>query len=234
MPSPPRIEPRAVLSRSPLLRGLDAQWIDVLAADAVIVRFDKGQFIFRQGAECPGLYCVHSGLVRVLQTSPGGKEMVLHFAEPGRTFGEVALLGNFPLPADAQAVEDTVCALVPERSFRAALQRHHELALGLLSGMAIWVRHVIELVEDLVLRDAAGRVARHLLDASAGEGRSFQLPMLKRDLAAHLNLTQETLSRTLRRLAARGLIDQPSPNELRVLDAEGLAKAVQGVLTEED
>jgi hypothetical protein len=43
----------------------------------------------------------------------------------------------------------------------------------MLVGLTHWVRHLVNLMEDLVLRDAAGRIARLLLDAKpVGKGLS--------------------------------------------------------------
>ena len=87
-------------------------------------------------------------------------------------------------------------------------------ALGMMSGLTLWVRHLVGLMEDVVLRDAAGRLARYLLDSQVGDDGLVELPTLKRHLASHLNLTSETFSRTLRRLIDAGLFDQPPPRGL--------------------
>lgn len=219
-----------ILRKCGLLSGLSDEWLKLLATEAVVRRFEKGRRIFRQGDECPGVYCVGQGLVRVFKVSPGGKDHVLHFAEPGKTFAEVAALGGFAMPAHAEALEDTVCALLPIHRFQALLKRHHELCLQLLSGMSIWVRHLIGLMEDLVLRDASGRVARHILEADTSGGQQpFALRMLKKDLASHLNLTSETLSRTLRRLAESGLVELGEGQQIRILDVAGLGDVAHGL-----
>ena len=54
---------------------------DRLVAIAKLCEFRKGEIIFWQGQECPGMYVVGSGLVRVFKTAPNGKEHVL---APGR------------------------------------------------------------------------------------------------------------------------------------------------------
>ena len=54
-----------------------------LVAMARLVKFDKGQLIFRDGDACPGAYVVSEGMVRVFKTSPSGKEHVLHIVGPG-------------------------------------------------------------------------------------------------------------------------------------------------------
>ena len=192
-------------------------------------QYPKGTIIFREGQECPGVFVVGTGVVRIFKTAPSGKEHVLHLVDPGLTFAEVAAIGGFPCPAFAEATQDTTCVLLPTTPFMQALRADHELCLQLMSSMAFWVRHLVGLMEDIVLRDAAGRLARHLLEAGGAEGSTFTLPSLKKDLASHLNLTSETFSRTLRRLADAGLIEQPSPGTLRILRRADLDELAHGL-----
>ena len=39
------------------------------------------------------------------------------------------------------------------------LEEDHALCMEMLMGLTIWVRQLVETVEDMVLRDAAGRLA---------------------------------------------------------------------------
>lgn len=216
---------RSIVEKTLLLRGLSQLWRDRLAQLSRLDRFAAGQTIFREGDEVRGLYCVGTGLVRVFKDGPTGKQLVLHFAHPGHTFGEVAVFGNFPAPANAEAAEDTLCAVIPTESLRGLLEAHHDLCLELLSATSHWVRSLVGLLEDIVLRDAAARLARYLLtlDQNA-ESQAFTLPVLKKDLAAHLNLTQETLSRTLRKLADAELIVSTSDGSIRIRNADELRR----------
>ncbi|MCY2952444.1 MAG: Crp/Fnr family transcriptional regulator [Planctomycetota bacterium] len=193
-----------------------------------IRRFQRGQIIFRQDDPCPGVFIVGSGLVRVYRISPAGREHVLHLVSPGATFAEVATIGSFDCPAFAEALEDTVCLLLPADRFSRALREDHQLCLQLMASMAGWVKHLLGLVEDITLRDAIGRVARYLLAAANGRNGRVQLPSLKKHLASHLNLTSETLSRTLRRLMDMELIEATDEQGLVVKDHEQLAVIAQG------
>jgi CRP-like cAMP-binding protein len=218
-----------ILRHCDLFRRLSESALDKLAGISISRRYPKGQVIFRQDDPCPGIFVVGDGAVRVSRSGPGGKEHVLHLAYPGMTFAEVAALGGFACPATAQAAEDTVCALILQDRFLRLLEADHEICLQLKS-FAGWVRHLVGLLEDIVLRDATGRVARHLLQVGSGiEGIAFELPMLKKDLASHLNLTSETLSRTLRRLADAGLIDMLDQQRLRIVNRTGLQDVAAGL-----
>jgi len=199
-----------------------------LATIARIGKFAKGERIFSEGEECPGVYIVGAGLVRVFKTAASGKEHVLHMVGPGGTFAEVAAIGGFRSPAHAEAIAPTTCVLLPADRFRKALGEDHELCLGMLTGLSHWVRHLVGLMEDVVLRDAAGRVARFLLEAKQMEDRAVALPGLKRHVASHLNLTSETLSRVFRRLVELELIAETENNRLRVLQPDKLELVAEG------
>jgi CRP/FNR family transcriptional regulator len=216
------LPPKQVLSRCEFLRGLSPKWIGVLAENAVEHSYLRGERIFTQGQECPGMFIVGRGLVRVYKVGSTGKEHVLHLAAPGQTFAEIAVIGGFECPANAEAAEDCEVVCLPREFLQGLLQREHELCLQLLSSMALWVRQLIGLLEDIVLRDATARVASHLLHAAEGKD-VFVLKMLKKDLASHLNLTSETFSRSLRRLTESGAIELTDGSKVTLLSRETLA-----------
>jgi len=223
-----------MIRKCDLFSTLPEEWIERLGSEAIIRRYKKGVRILRQGDECPGLFVIGAGLIRIFKVAPNGKEHVLHFAEPGATFAEIAVMGNWASPAHAEAVENAVCALLPAGPFRKLLQNHHDFCLHLLGGMTFWVRRLVGHLEDIVLRDAVGRVAHHVLEADSSDGREeFILPMMKKDLASHLNLKSETLSRTLRRLAESELIEMGPSHRIRILDPGALRDVAEGLLPTE-
>lgn len=218
-----------ILNGCHFFQGVTGRSRQKLEQIAVTKAFAKDQTIFRQGDPCHGVYIVGSGLVRVYRLSASGKEHVLHMVPAGGTFAEVAAIGHFDFPACAQALEESVCCLLPAEPFRHALRDDHDLCLGLLMSMAGWVKHMVGLVEDITLRDAVGRVARYLVDTADADTGRVELPTFKRHLASHLNLTSETLSRTLRRLVDEELI-LSDENGIIVLDREILRGLSDGLV----
>lgn len=198
-----------------------------LAGLARLHEFAAGETLFRQGDPCPGVFIVGSGLVRVFKLAPSGKEQVLHLAGPGATFAEAAVIGGFDCPAFAQAVEPGTVAVIPTADFQAFLKSDHQGCIDLLASLAGWLHQVVDLIEDLTLRDAAGRLARHLIQHAGSDGQVL-LPSMRKHLAAQLNLTPETLSRTLRRLDGDGCI-RTERDAILVLDQQRLSAVAEGL-----
>ena len=148
----------------------------------------------------------------------------MHLVGPGNTFAEVAAIGGFDCPANAEAIAPTSCVLLPQAPLKRLLEQDHPLCLQLLTGLTLWVRHLVSLMEDVVLRDATGRMVRFLLDSEPGDDGTIELPTLKRHLASHLNLTSETFSRVLGRLIETGLVVELDGNRLQLLDRQRLQK----------
>lgn len=217
----------AILGRSSLFSQVNPESQHRLVRMAVRREYARGESIFQEGEHAAAVFIVASGLVRVYKLAPSGKEHVLHLAGPGATFAEVAVLGEFPYPANAEAVEPATCVLLPAGPFLQALREDHRLCLQILSGMAVWVKSLVGLLEGVVLRDAVGRVATYLLQAHAEQGSVIALPALKKHIASHLNLTSETLSRTLRQLREERLISE-TEDGLVIEDLRGLQGISEG------
>jgi CRP/FNR family transcriptional regulator, dissimilatory nitrate respiration regulator len=203
-----------------------------LATIARLCQYRKGQVIFRENDPCPGVLVVGQGLVRVFKSGAAGKEHVLHIVRPGDSFAEVAALGSFPVPASAEALKKTVCVLLPQDRFQQALADDHELCLGMMTGITLWARRLVTLLEDIALRDAAGRLARYILELAGSKSAPddiIKLPGLKRHVASHLNLTSETFSRTLHRLIDAGLIAEQDAGRLRLLNPKKLRQVAEGM-----
>jgi CRP/FNR family transcriptional regulator len=224
------LDPVSVLQETRLFSKVGTDSLKKLSQLAITRKYPKGRRIFGQGEPTPGVFIVARGFVRLYKIAPNGKEHVLHLAGPGDTFAEAAVLGDFPCPAFAEAVEKSECILLPTQPFLAALREDPDLCLQLSAGMAMWVRHLVGLLEGIVLQDAAGRVARYLLKAmQEDDGPEVRWPSRKKHIASHLNITSETLSRTLRQLRESGFIEEGEAGRLVVLDPEGLLEVAEGL-----
>jgi len=110
-----------------------------------------------------------------------------------------------PYPANAETITRCRLLALDAQGLGALIAEDHLLCRQLMLGLAMWVRHTVGLLEDVVLRDAMGRLANHLLGLP-DEGGCATLAASNVHIAKHLDVTPETLSRSLRRLQDDGVI----------------------------
>jgi CRP/FNR family transcriptional regulator len=90
------------------------------------------------------------------------------------------------------------------------------------------------LIEELSLKEVSSRIAKYLVDLSLKlfkEGKNpneFELDLSKTQLALKLGTISETLSRTLAKMKAKGIIDVKK-NRIIILNREALEELASGL-----
>jgi len=230
-PDPSRETLLAALRRTSSFRLLGDEQLASLAAISRVRRYVATEPIFTAGEPARFLPVVVTGRVRLYRATPDGRERVLHHIGAGRSFAEAALLtmGAFPASASAMVTPTDVLLIGGER-FLELFRGDPELAASMVGALSIRLHELADRIEELSIPGVDGRLARRLLELPArasGEHSVVELPVAKKDLAAQLATTPETLSRLLRRFQERGWIESRR-SEVVILDAEALLELAAG------
>src|SRR5690606_3457360 len=86
-------DPRgACIHRVPVFQNLTQDETQLLSTVIQSNRYEKGQFVFREGDKSNCLFVLHKGLIKITIVSDLGKEHIVLFLWPGDFFGQSALL----------------------------------------------------------------------------------------------------------------------------------------------
>lgn len=213
------------LQMSTIFAGLSEGDIEAIAGICVLRRLDKGEVLFHEGATYQGFYIVRTGVLKIYRSNPAGKEQVLRMVGPGDSFAEAPMGDKRAFPASVQAEKPSEVVLVPVDGFRDHMIRDPHLALRILTSMSGQLRHLVNLVDDLTLKNVEARFSLYLVRLSGkmtpGRGQKVEIPVTWQVLASHLGCTSESLSRLLRFLRNRGTIDVKS-HTVTILEPEDL------------
>ena len=192
------------------LRGLDHATLAVLAKSAVWKVFAPDAVVFWEGDTETNLYYLQYGSLKVLKTSPEGREQVLRFLDAGEIFNEIGVFAKRANPATAIALEDVLLA-------------HPRTALQIMESMADRFINLIALTADLSLRTVEARFAKLLLEQAEGNVIERRRWTTQTEMAAHLGTVPDVLSRVIRELTKAGLIEMDK-HHIRILDRAGLTE----------
>ena len=196
---------RLAAERLPLLAGLSREQVDPLLQFASIHRYPRGTALFDEGEYADKLHILLSGTVEVFSTCRG-REWGLFLMNSGDVVMPVPVLYSEPYINSARTVSSCRLLLLDAERVRAQAIASAEFAIRLGRSIAGQLRMTMRQVLELKCRNAAQRLGSFLLKLSDKEGNAAELPMPKRNLAARIGMTPETLSRTLQVLADNGLV----------------------------
>lgn len=187
---------RLLLRRNQLLQGMTAAQWGELEPLLAVADYRKGDHLVHQGDEEMEQFFILDGMLKRVVSNPEGHEMILRFAgdtEMDTSYAAWRL--RTPVPYSIVAVTKVRTAELPMPQWVDFIDRHAELKARFEYEVMKLMSEVMTHTITLHLLDAPGRLSRFRRKHPELAGR---IP--KKELAAYLNLTPETLSRLKRKL----------------------------------
>jgi CRP-like cAMP-binding protein len=187
---------RLQLRQNPVLGDLtDAAW-GQLESLLEVVDYRKGELLVRQGDSEMEQFFVLEGMLKRVVSNPEGHEMILRFAaEADMDTSYAAWRMKTPIPYSIVAVTKVRAAKIAMPQWVEFLEQHASVKSAFEYEVMKLMSEVMAHTITLHLLDAPGRLQRFARKHPELSGR---IP--KKELAAYLNLTPETLSRLRQRL----------------------------------
>src|SRR5215813_6519183 len=193
---PQRNSIRLQLRQNSLLRGLNnGQWGE-LEPLLTVADYRKGDPLVRQGDEEMEQFFILEGMLKRVVSNPQGREMILRFAAEGEMDTSYAAWRlRTPVPYSIVAVTKARTAELPMQVWAEFLDHNPALKARFEYEVMKLMSEVMAHTITLHLLDAPGRLLRF---HRKHPDLAARIP--KKELAAYLNLTPETLSRLKQKL----------------------------------
>lgn len=201
-----------LLAQAPMFRRLDAEDRKRIAAVSTLRDYERGAEVFAEGDPGSAFYFVTSGRVKVVKSTPAGKELILEIFGPGDPLGAVVAYEGKPFPATARALEPTRCVVTPREPFFRLLAEHPSLVRGLLSGLTLRLIELTNRLANLSGARVEERVARLFLQKLEELGRPergghyLPLALTRQEIADLAGTTIETAIRIMSRWGKEGIV----------------------------
>jgi len=176
---------------------------------ARLLNLRKEQVLFHEGDSATDYYQVDEGSVKMFIVSPDGQEFIQGIFASGESFGEPALIGKFPYPGSAKAIEACKVWRLPGDYFLEMLKENFDLHLKMTQVLCQRLRYKSMVLSEISSHDPDHRIFTLLKYYKAknmkpGENNPVRIPYTRQQIADMSGLRVETVIRTVKKMEKEG------------------------------
>lgn len=190
------------------------------------ITYKKGEVIFHEGGHSFGIYCIHSGKIKLSISGEDGKEQIVRLAKQGDVLGYRAVISNERYGATAVTLEDSNLCFIPKEQFLQAIKTDNHLGFETMKFLSHQLGEAEQKLTHLAQKPVRERLAESLLflkdTYGYEEGTQYISVQLSReDIANLVGTATETAIRILSELNRDHIIDLKG-KKISILDEKEL------------
>jgi CRP/FNR family transcriptional regulator, anaerobic regulatory protein len=208
-----------LLQQYPSLAGLSTEEQDGLLANAIVMQIPGGTVVFDENQPCQGFPMLLSGSIRVIKSSPNGRELQLYRVTPGESciITSSCLLGHTRYTARGIAEQELEMVLLPVSSFQALLDEHESFRDYVFHLFSERLSDLMQLVSAVAFQKLDQRLAALLITKPSPLHTTHQA------LADEIGSAREIISRLLKGFSDQGWV-KIAREQIEVIDSTSLKR----------
>ena len=207
---------------------IDHQQTRLISADAQKVTYRSGEVVSMQGDRSERIGVIASGLVKLMLLAEHGSHHLLQLLKPGQIVGDPFRPEN---TFSWEAATRTEICWLKRPLIEKVIGEDPHVSAAYLQILANQLEEHCLWTAAMRGRNTVQRLAfwlSHQFPTSEKSGGLLlKLVLSRRDLAALLDMSVETLCRALHELANKGAIEIPKPDKLEIINVSLLNRLAQ-------
>ncbi len=186
--------------------------LEILSYEKSASFYKAGQIVFQEDGRAMGVYCLHSGKIKLYKVDTDGREQIIRFVTSGELFGYSSILGSRFNLITAEAIENSVICFIDRSFFSDLILKYPGINKTLISSLGSMLNDA----EDKIISLAHKQVRERLAEALLVLCRKFHpggckdnnvLQLSREDLANIVGSATETIIRLLSEFREEGLVE---------------------------
>ncbi|WP_200763965.1 Crp/Fnr family transcriptional regulator [Nitrosophilus alvini] len=201
-----------------LFESLSEEDLEELTDFIVLRNYNAKDIIYYESEVKKQLYYLKSGLVKVYKVDRFENEIFLYNIESDNMITKISSLNEDSINCfgNIECIEDSEVLIINYEKFRYFCIQKSDILLKLVEIFAKRNAMLECLISRELVYDGVAKVAFTLIN-----DLDIFNKLKKQEIAYRLNIQPETLSRILKKLSRRGLIETKG-NDIKIIDPEGL------------
>ena len=205
-----------------IFRDVDGEDLSALDELKVCKFYEKGDYLFQEGEDPNGIYCLRSGKIKVSKIGADGKEQITHLVHAGQTLGHRALFADEQYSGSAVALDKVHVCYIPKKSLEDIARHNPTIVWSVAKLLAIELREAESRMTHLAQDSVRSRVIealKSLVDTYGytRDGMTINAVIKRQEIADIAGSTRESITRILYTLQTENLVHL-SGKKISILD----------------
>jgi len=201
----------------PLFSKLSDENIKKLEAISYFKKYNANEIVFYEG-EKPGiLHVLVDGVLRLYKTNSKGQEIFIHQFTPNALVGELANFENMRFPASARFVTSGEILKIDFKKLEEDFFKNPEICMEIIKSLTKKVKILSQVIHHEMVLTSEAKIAKFLY-----EHPNIFKTVKNNQIASILNVSPETLSRTLTKLKKKSYISIDKEYNIEILDTQAI------------
>ncbi len=186
---------------------------DLFKQKGILKVYEKDRPVFYKDDSGNKVYLIETGIVKVVNYSEEGKELILAIFQEGDIFGEMSVFDKIGRSACAVPVKTSKIYELEGRYFIDFLKQKPDMLLHIIKIFSLRIRELNDFIEDTIFSNLSSRILNRLIKLSKVSGiqkgnyMEIRNDFTQGDLAGFIGCTRENLNKELKLLKDKGFID---------------------------
>lgn len=192
----------------------------------------KGEYIFEEGEHINGVYCIKSGVCKLVKLSANGKDQIVKLNTRGDLLGQRSTLSNEPTNLSAVAITDMEVCFIPEAEIIRAIGQNTNFTIDMFKMLGHSIKESDDLLVNMSQKSMRERLAATLimLEEEFGheEDGNLSLVLTREEFAGIVGTATESVIRLLSQFNKEKLI-KIEGRHIALTDTDKLRRISEGI-----
>ena len=205
-----------------LFNSLSEENIKKIDEISTMANLNANDILFYEGDKPKYLHIILEGIVKLYKTDAKGHQLFLYQFTPVSLIGELANFENFPFPATAEAVIASKILKVDYEKLSDNILKNPNFSMEIIKSISKKAKILQNVIHQEMILTTEAKIAKLLIE------HSELFSQLKNgQIAALINTTPETLSRTITKFKKSNYIFMDKEHQMKILDTDALKSLYQ-------
>jgi CRP/FNR family transcriptional regulator len=191
-----------------LFPSFSTELVKDVDANATIQSFKTGDVIMRTGQYIKNTVLVISGKIKIYREDENGGEFFMYYLQPGQAcaISMICATKNETSQIMAKVVEDVELIMIPLPLMDKWMMQHRSWYEFVIDTYRSRFEEVLEVIDSIAFRAMDERLEFYLKRHADACGCK-DLKLSHQEIASELNTSREVISRLLKKMEQRGLVN---------------------------